>query len=568
MPKVDDIRWFKQQFSSTIEASTGATPFDLDMLVAIACQETGHVWSTLRRKALPVPDILSLCVGDTLDEDKGRRAFPKTKAELTAVSNGQEMFDIAHKALVDMAVHIAGFKQVATRPDKFCHGFGVFQRDLQFFKQDPDYFLSKNYEKFEKTLAHCLQELDRGLRKIGFGAKESLSDFEFACVAIAYNTGGFKPAKGLRQGHFNGERFYGEEVFSFVQLSRTVPASDGAPLILPPASGEAILPPPTPLADQQADMIVDTREGMLRLRSEPELSEPRTKNVIAHLPDGHPVRSLTGKKVNGFFEVETSLFGALLRGFASANRLVPTRAPTPISIVTPSRTPPADGIVAVTMPHRPGHITTRAAVAGAHSLNEPGQPERAGDTPTELVASISAIIEWLAVEKPEHQRYKPRDGLTFCNIYAHDFCHLAGIFLPRVWWSQRALDDLAAGTAVAPLIGNTISELRANDLFRWLRDFGPDFGWRQTGTLDKLQQASNEGAIGLIVARRREDGRSGHIVVCVAETGSDQARRNAAGEVVAPLQSQAGATNFRRKQGTLNWWRDAQFAESAFWVHA
>ena len=37
--------------------------------------------------------------------------------------------------------------------------------------------------------------------------------------------------------------------------------------------------------------------------------------------------------------------------------------------------------------------------------------------------------------------------------------------------------------------------------------FGQGFGWRQTGTLTGLQQAANQGAVGLIVARRKEDGR-------------------------------------------------------------
>ena len=220
------------------------------------------------------------------------------------------------------------------------------------------------------------------------------------------------------------------------------------------------------------------------------------------------------------------------------------------------------------MPRKDGIVTKRSANADAHSLNEEGQPTRVGSTPAELVDSIAKIVDWLAVDRASHKRYQPRDGLTFCNIYAHDFCHLAGVYLPRVWWTATALLDLVAGREVAPLIGNTITEVRANDLFRWLRDFGLGFGWRQTGTLDKLQQAANQGAIGLIVARRKEDGKSGHIVVVVPETADDRARGNSAGEVIAPLQSQAGATNFRRGTGRPNWWNDPQFAESAFWVHA
>jgi len=257
-----------------------------------------------------------------------------------------------------------------------------------------------------------------------------------------------------------------------------------------------------------------------------------------------------------------------LRGFASAQFLKPAPADTQVPIVTPEATPPIPGIVAVTMPRRPGTITKRTEPADAHSLNEAGQPGRNEITPAELVPELGKIIDWLAADDPEHERYQPHDGLTFCNIYTHDYCHLAGIYLPRVWWTQRAIIDLTQGRTVAPLIGNTIVEVRANDLFRWLRDFGPTFGWRQTGTLTKLQQNANQGGASLIVARRKEDGRSGHIVMVVPETDAQGARRNSAGDVVAPVQSQAGSVNFRRGTGTLNWWTDDRFAESAFWIHS
>ncbi|MCY1561276.1 hypothetical protein D9M68_985110 [compost metagenome] len=54
----------------------------------------------------------------------------------------------------------------------------------------------------------------------------------------------------------------------------------------------------------------------------------------------------------------------------------------------------------------------------------------------------------------------------------------------------------------------------------------------------------------------------------VPETSDKTARRNADGAVEAPLQSQAGATNFRYGRGKANWWNGNEFAESAFWIHA
>jgi len=105
-------------------------------------------------------------------------------------------------------------------------------------------------------------------------------------------------------------------------------------------------------------------------------------------------------------------------------------------------------------------------------------------------------------------------------------------------------------------------------LFRWLRDFGPRFGWRQTGTPTKLQQEASQGAIGLIVARRKEDGKSGHIVAVVPGNRNRACGGATPQRGYRPLQSQAGAVNFRRGTGSLNWWKGAQFAESAFWLHA
>jgi hypothetical protein len=569
MPTVEAIRWFKSQFHSQIEAAVQGTPFTLDFLTALACQETGHIWSILRDK-VNTAEVLALCVGDTLDANKGRRAFPKTKAELLAKPDGQQMFDIARKGLVDMAQFIPGFKGAVSNPNKFCHGFGIFQYDLQFFTQEPDYFLQKRYADFGASLDKALEELRSKQKKIGFGGRTTLTDLELAAVAIAYNTGSFKPVKGLKQGFFNGTRFYGEAVFDFIRLSKTVSVEDlvVAPLPAPPP-GTAPVPPPTPVTAMGAFFEVDVITTPLNVREEPVIpSSNPGSNVKASLPDGHVVRAVTGKKQNGFLEVETSLNGALIRGFAFAKFLKPAAGVTEIPIETPSPTPPASGITAVHIPLKAGAGAKRAQPANALSLNESGQPSRTGETAEERRASIAAILDWLAVDKPTHLRYQPHSGLTFCNIYAHDYCHLAGCYLPRVWWSSSAIEALAQGKTVEPRLGKTIDEQRANDLFRWLRDFGLRFGWRQTGTPTKLQTEVNQGAVGLIVARRVIDGKSGHILPVVPEIGDRQARRNASGEVIAPLQSQAGATNFRFGTSTPGWWTDAKFAEFAFWLHA
>jgi len=221
------------------------------------------------------------------------------------------------------------------------------------------------------------------------------------------------------------------------------------------------------------------------------------------------------------------------------------------------------------MPRKAGRVTRRADPADPWSLNEPGQPTRDAETAAGRCEQLATIIDWLAVDSRAHKRYQPTGGgTTFCNIYAHDYCFLADVYLPRVWWTPSAIEQLARNQTVEPLYEKTIDEQRANDLFRWLRDFGPRFGWRSTGTLTKLQEAANLGGVGMIVARRKMDGKSGHIVAIVPETDQYKARRNSDCSVVAPVQSQAGVTNFRYCVTTNQWWTGDQFADSAFWIHA
>ena len=233
MPNAQDAFWFKSQFQPAIERAIAGTPFSVDMVTAFACQETGEIWPALRRQGLPTSRILELCVGDTIDASAtgGRRAFPKSKAELLQSPQGDRMFEIARQGLVDMASHIPAYRGAVSRPDKFCHGFGIFQLDLQFFKAEPDYFLSRRYADFDAALAKCVGEMKSALKRIGWQAKTSLSDAEMAGVAIAYNTGRYDPAKGLKQGYFDGKKYYGENYFAYLQLAKSVhfPAAEAAP---------------------------------------------------------------------------------------------------------------------------------------------------------------------------------------------------------------------------------------------------------------------------------------------------------------------------------------------------
>lgn len=310
MPNVNDMRWFKQQFHQKINAALQGTPYTLDFMTALACQESGEVWPTLRKKDLSLDRIAELCVGDTLD---GRSAFPRSRAELESAPNGKRMFQIARAALVDMAQFINGYKEVAKNPNKFCHGFGVFQYDIQFFRdEDPDYFLERRYTDFDASLQKALGELRNATKKLHLQNKPTLSDLEMTHVAIAYNTGGFNPALGLRQGHKSDDgKFYGENIFSFIQKSKTATLDGATPAV-------------TPTVSPTGPRFEVTSIDPLRLRKEAfkDPNDPES-NVRVKLPHGHIVRTLASQPVNGFLEVETEFGGKTFKGFASAQFLKP-----------------------------------------------------------------------------------------------------------------------------------------------------------------------------------------------------------------------------------------------------
>ena len=315
MPDPCDIRWFKQTFREKIDAALQGTPFTLDFLTALACQETGEVWPILRKRDLSLDRIVELCVGDTFDAPN-RSAFPRNKAALVAVTNppGQRMFEVARKALVDIAQFIDSYKGAASNPNKFCHGYGIFQFDLQFFDKDPNYFLNKEYADFDKCLARALGELQSARTNIGLKNKQTLTDLEMAHVAIAYNTGGFNPAKGLKQGfrpkdsHGNPiGPFYGEQIFDFINKAKAVPLQDETTTL--------------PFAVDANGPLFKVTANTLNLRSEPCVDSGPASNIKARLPQGHTVQAMTNRSVKGFLEVETDFEGKHLRGFASSQFL-------------------------------------------------------------------------------------------------------------------------------------------------------------------------------------------------------------------------------------------------------
>jgi hypothetical protein len=303
MPNTTDILWFKTAFASRIKTGVQGTAFTVDMLTAIACQETGYIWASLRKQGLAVADILRLCVGDTIDAKPGgggRRAFPKNKAELLAHDHGAAMFAAARAVLVELAHYMpSSFGGAAANPVKFPRGYGMFQYDLQYFDKDQAYFLTAGYAEFDKTLAKCIGELKEAAKIAKVQNKPTLTDAEMAAVAIAYNSGSYDPAKGLKQGYKDSDGvYYGEHIAQYLKAAHAIP--DPAP-----ATG--------------AEMVVHVA-STLNVRSAPDKAG---NNIVATLVDGIHVHALSTVPTQGFLEIESGSGAARVHGYAWSAYLAP-----------------------------------------------------------------------------------------------------------------------------------------------------------------------------------------------------------------------------------------------------
>ena len=239
-----------------------------------------------------------------------------------------------------------------------------------------------------------------------------------------------------------------------------------------------------------------------------------------------------------------------------------------------------------------------------------------------------AVVDTLNVEGSTRYQ-KTESGMTFCDAYAYDVITALGGYLPRVWWTPRALVRIREGAqVVTPEVyqaatpqqrrgmitptNETVGTTGANRVNKWLREDGPAYGWTpiEAATPNEkaqaAQMAANQGrlVIGSAAGVRRGSRPvgAGHISVVLAESqeanaqegrgGPDDGRHHRAGAdanfgyahgttegVYNPLESNAGEHNFSygaRRNGSTpgaqtsssdHWWNNRQHTDGGFWVY-
>jgi hypothetical protein len=172
------------------------------------------------------------------------------------------------------------------------------------------------------------------------------------------------------------------------------------------------------------------------------------------------------------------------------------------------------------------------------------------------------IIDWLDVENSK--RYKKKeDTVTFCNIYAYDYCYIINqinhrTYLPHVWWTENAIREMNRGKTLSVIYGGTVNELTANATFDWLIKYSHLYGWNKVENEEDAQELVNQGYVGLVCAKSR----IGHITVILPESDTLKGEKDKFGKKML-LQSQAGETN--KKVFSDRWYLDMK--EYGFFVN-
>lgn len=180
--------------------------------------------------------------------------------------------------------------------------------------------------------------------------------------------------------------------------------------------------------------------------------------------------------------------------------------------------------------------------------------------------SIARLIDKLDVEK--NVRYQRTVEDTYCNVYSYDYCYFSKVYLPTVWWTDEALEKILNGQDVEAVFEQTVDRIYSSAIHDWFLQWGASFGWERMFSVDEIQEKVNaNGGIGMICAKRREKGLSGHIVPVVPETDLHKAYREN-DVVVYPLQSQAGKLNYNYfSEVRKDWWNDELYSSYVFYYH-
>src|SRR6185503_7802194 len=146
--------WMKGNFSNQISQAVAATPFSVDIVCGIACQETAYFWLSFI-DTLSVDEVLARCVLDASGDFPGtqRSVFPRNTDRFRS-RFGDEFTEMLISE-ANKTRQLRGFG-----PQRWVYkGYGIYQYDLQYVIEDEEFFREKQWYQFEQCLNRLLKEL-------------------------------------------------------------------------------------------------------------------------------------------------------------------------------------------------------------------------------------------------------------------------------------------------------------------------------------------------------------------------------------------------------------------------
>lgn len=148
-------RWMKQHFMQEMQEAIHGTPFTVDHLCAIACQETAYLWVGKWIEDMKVEEVLGRCIGDASGDFPGaiRHAFPVNTAAFR-IRLGEDLTnELIEEANSSRAIRGFGPRQWVYK------GYGLYQYDLQHILTDEELFRNKQWYSYWQCLTRVIREL-------------------------------------------------------------------------------------------------------------------------------------------------------------------------------------------------------------------------------------------------------------------------------------------------------------------------------------------------------------------------------------------------------------------------
>jgi len=156
-------RWLVSNFREPLERAVAGTPFTIELLCGIGCQETATLWLPFVAQGIKARDILARAIGDASGDypNTSRNAFPRDTVAFRAAYGDAFTEMLIAEANATRALRGWGPKQWVYK------GYGLFQYDLQHIQMDEAFFRERHWYEFEACLAKVMKELANKLQRTG-----------------------------------------------------------------------------------------------------------------------------------------------------------------------------------------------------------------------------------------------------------------------------------------------------------------------------------------------------------------------------------------------------------------